>query len=365
MIHIRDAINLNVRHMKYKITVHFETSDSNDLLGSYNVQYREALAQYDSLNIYRSMLTIEAKRNKILTAESFKYSTLYRQVSKALWVYYVSTGLPNQIKSIQILKYSHSVYTNDFEIDICNIEQIVKSSSDISKLKLIKISSIGNKALEENDICRLCLNSGIYLLRANETNSNQERFEKLWKSFNALYKAYAKQDTDHECHRLLRNYIIRNSNLFPLSCVYTDRISYDEINGKLMWVKMIHNNFQSIKNADGFADQVLRNTDIRIIKLYNATISVREQYLRHKSRFNDVDSHLQRSLSNPIVNNSDFIATICLRYIYFVRNKYTHGERHDIVFNFIKGDARSEELSWLSDLLEMVCLDMMNLIVSF
>ena len=60
------------------------------------------------------------------------------------------------------------------------------------------------------------------------------------------------------------------------------------------------------------------------------------------------------------VNNSHLAATLCLKYAYFARNKLIHAENIESGFRLVPLNKEEEEVTWLSGMLVLLIVDLIN-----
>lgn len=89
-------------------------------------------------------------------------------------------------------------------------------------------------------------------------------------------------------------------------------------------------------------------------------MTVREKFLRDKGLYNDVETHLNHHIENKTLNNSHVTATLCIKYMYFVRNKSVHAEKVDSSFRLTSNTKEEIEVKWLSSLLDLLLIDLVN-----
>ncbi|TOG86432.1 hypothetical protein, partial [Vibrio parahaemolyticus] len=163
---------------------------------------------------------------------------------------------------------------------------------------------------------------------------------------------------DFDCHLFIRNDLINNPNSYPLILAKVSELTEPDIRANTRWIKFIHNDFSTIKQTRAFKDFVLRNEDHRIIKIFNDTLTVREDFLKEKGFYDEVVEHL--NANEATVNDSHLAATLCIKYAYFARNKLMHAENIESGFRLVPMNKEENELSWLSSLLVLLIQDLIN-----
>jgi hypothetical protein len=96
-----------------------------------------------------------------------------------------------------------------------------------------------------------------YLLIANTSLSDSDRFEKLWKSFNKLYTHIAGSNQDFTCLRSLRQFVIDNPNILTLSSNKVSSLTTNKLRS-IRWRGMILDNYDTEAKTGSFRDFFLR-----------------------------------------------------------------------------------------------------------
>ncbi|CAJ0773645.1 hypothetical protein R8510_03689 [Ralstonia chuxiongensis] len=123
---------------------------------------------------------------------------------------------------------------------------------------------------------------------------------------------------------------------------------------------MLQNNYPTAPRTKALRDTIVRTSDSRILEIYRETLSIRQAHLITAGYFNAVSTHINAGLAAPQFNDSDVVTTLCIKYMYFVRNKIAHAERTDSGFVFLRGSAEESEILWLTPMLEALIVDLVN-----
>jgi len=172
------------------------------------------------------------------------------------------------------------------------------------------------------------------------------------------YKAIGSSTTDFSCHKFIKKDLIENSAYYSLILNRVSKILVSEIRENTRWIKFSQNNFSTIKKTDAFRDFVLRNEDHRLVKIASDTLGVRESNLKEKGYFGDVIEHLKRH--ERTVNDPHLAVTLCIKYAYFARNKLIHAENIESGFRLAPLNKEENELTWLSGMLVLLIIDLIN-----
>nr|WP_152029954.1 hypothetical protein [Pseudomonas sp. LPH1] len=327
--------------------------------------YRSALSSTDSIDIFNKNLIIKIMRastspNPLQTHNS----TIYKQIVKALCLYYIFEKHPNQLREVIITTTKGRAAQTTIKIPKAQIKQIIGRTANLSVLGSIDPAK-APILLSESASGRAVLHAGTHLIKSIDSPSPFDRFEKLWRAFNALYKAFAKANTDHACHVALRNYIQNNPSNFPLSIAKVRPLTATDIRSKIRWNQMILNNYPTQTKTTAFKDSILRNSDPRILSMYQSSLPIRQTFLNNTGLYATVNTSIQAAISANIPRDSDVLSTLCIKYMYFVRNKIAHAERADHGFTFLHGSTDEAEVIWLSPFLEALVIDLINISDTF
>lgn len=327
--------------------------------------YRSASSLTDSINIFNKSVKIQTRRvssssNPLQTHNS----TVYKQIVKALCLYYILEQRPNQLREISISTTKGRAKPVTNNILKAHLKQVVGRTANLSILGKIDRAK-APILLSESPSGRAVLHAGTHLIKSLDSPSHFDRFEKLWRAFNALYKAFAKANTDHACHVALRDYIQRNPSKFPLSIAKVTPLTAADIRSKMRWNQMILNNYPTQARTTALRDSIVRNSDPRILSIYQDSLPIRQAFLNNTGLYAAVDTYIQTAIAANVARDSDVLSTLCIKYMYFVRNKIAHAERADHGFTFLHGSADEAEVIWLAPFLEALVIDLINISDTF
>ena len=340
------------------------STSSKLLLDKELVPYPQSKIYRDEITIKENNILISAKRsNKIDMNGIFinHNSAIFRQITKALIYYYCATRKPIQIKSITIRLISNKPY-DTIKLEDNNLNQIVDKNADLSSLENIDLVSLKAIFLETPK------NHGYlygltFLIKSLYADSQHGKFENKWKAFNAIYKAVAGKTSDHECHVFIRQHMTTNFSSYPLISSKIHSMSAEDIRSNIRWNKFVLNDFATLTKTKAFKEFVIRNEDHRLIKIIRDTITIRDEYLKSQNFYDDVMAHL--NAHENTTNDSHLAATLCIKYAYFARNKIIHAESIESGFRLIPLNKEEKEVAWLSSLLELLIIDLINNFNSF
>lgn len=350
---------VKTRTNEYIISIEMNSTSSKLILDKELLPYPQSKIYKDEITIRNNKISIIARRsnkvdmNGIFTNHN---STLFRQITKALVYYYCATRKPIQIKSIAIELISTKPHKS-IKLKSNDINQVVDKNADLSNLKNIKLDYLKNIFLETQK-SHGYLYGLTFLIKSLHADSQHGKFENKWKAFNAIYKAAAKKTSDHDCHIFVRQHMTTNYASYPLISSKINGMSVDEIRNNIRWNKFILNDFATINKTKAFRDFILRNEDSRLIRIIRDTITIRDGFLKSQGFYNDVMTHLNKYENT--INDSHLAATLCIKYAYFARNKLIHAENIESGFRLVPLNKEEKEVTWLSCLLELLIIDLIN-----
>lgn len=244
-----------------------------------------------------------------------------------------------------------------------NLRQVVMRSTNLTALASVNLIK-AELLLSETPAGRSVLHAATHLIKSLDSANPFDRFEKLWRAFNALYSAFAKAGTDHECQVKLRNYIQDSPSLFPLSIAMVTPLTTAQIRSKIKWNQMIFNNHPENKTT-ALKDTIFRNSDPRILEMYQSSLPIRKKFLTTANLYAATSAYIQNGISTNAPRHSDVLSTLCIKYMYFVRNKIAHAEKADHGFAFLHGSTDESEIRWLAPFLEALVIDLINISDTF
>lgn len=348
-----------------RIEIKFVCGSNKKKLFSGSSAFRSGSAGADVLKFYNKTVIIESNR-KTSQQQPLKQhnSTFYKQIVKAICLYYVLEQKPRPLREITIAQYLGSAREKRHTLGKKDLKQVISKGADLTALRAIDLTKAA-LILEETLRGRAVLYAITHLIRSLDSSSPFDRFERLWRAFNALYRALAKKGSDHDCHVVLRDHVQQFPQLFPLSLKYVSPLTASGMRPHLRWVQMIQNNHATPQKANMLRDSIMRVMDHRILKIYGDSLTVRTAHLNAINALPTIQAHIANHINLKTVRDSDVLSTLCVKYMYFVRNKITHAERADHSFSFLPGSADEVEIQWLAPILEVLVIDLINISDTF
>lgn len=353
------------RNYKYTILVRFSKTGSNNIIKDTQINY-----PFSNNNNYKDDLIIKEKSIKLTARRSKKNDlddifhnanmTIVSQLTKAIVYYYCTLGESNLISSIKVSRYYKDTLQLTKLINKPEISQVINRTSDLSILTNINTNEL-ESIFEENEKGHALIYALTHLINSCISNKPFVEFEKSWKSFNSIYKLKENKTNDRDCLIDLRSYMVNNISDFPISLSYVNGFSKDDVFKNISWRKMILNDFSHVGLTGSFKGFVLRISDIRLIEIIHETITLREAFLRSEGHYNCVIQHINSKILQNQCIDIELVAFLCLKYMYYLRNKVMHAERVDPNFHLLKNNSNEElKVKWCNEVLVRLIIDLIN-----
>ena len=353
------------RKNKYTINISFDGISNK--FEPYKIQssYIGSRSFKDDICISSNSIKIVAFRSSNINLDDIFYnhtSSMYIQILKSLIFYYLNLKTYEDIHNITISRVRKEKEMNSKVLKSSDLIQVL-SPNFIPLNKKFNFKNL-IKLFDDDEKGEAILIASSYIAKASSVTDEFEKFERLWKAFNKLYKFIGQSEKDHECHIELRKFILNNPTKFPLAIKNITSLDAKQLRVKLRWRALILNDYNTVKKTKAYHDFILRYTDSRIMQVLKETLAYRETYLKDKSLYNSVISHLNTNIQQNINNDSEMVSLLCIKYMYFVRNKLMHGEKIDSTLRLLP-NKELKELKWLNSTLEALVIDLINCNDSF
>ena len=358
------------RNYKYTVLVRFSRNGSNNEIKNTQINYpfSNDSSYKDNLIIKEKSIKLIANRSKKNDLNDIFYNsnlTIVSQLTKAIVYYYCVLGESNPISSIKVTRYHKKDLQKTKLIKKSEISQVIEQKSDLSILTNIKTNEL-ETIFEENEKGHALIFALTHLINSCISTKPFVKFEKSWKSFNSIYKLKGTSHKDSTCLQELREHMVTNIADYPISTFFVSTFSKDMIFNYISWRKMILNDFDTEAKTGYFKGFVERISDIRLIQIINETISIRKDFLSNKGLLIGVMNHISNKLSQNHNVDIDVVAFLCLRYMYYLRNKVMHAERVDPNFHLLKNDSNEEmKVKWCNEVLVRLLIDLININTKF
>lgn len=343
---------------EYVIEISFKTSIKNVIYMD-SVPYYGSSSYTDAFMITVDKIRIEANRSDIIPLDSIfhnHFSSLYNQIIKALIFYYCSTRIYTEIASIRITRSRNGKILESKLLQQNEFNQVIDSAFSLTNAiaheKLISL-------FLETPKGRSILIALSYLIRANTSLQESDKFEKLWKAFNKLFTVITGELKDFNCLRKLREFVINNPAILACSSAKVSQLSTNDLR-QIRWRSMILDFYDTEAKTEAFKDFVLRYTDIRMMEIVRDTnYGYRQDFLQNKGLLVQVQTHVNNALAANTFDNNEVVVFLTGKYMYFVRNKTFHGEKIDSSFRLL-ANKEDNELKFLNSVLEPYVIDLIN-----
>ena len=333
-------------------------------------RYKDVHAKYigckgntDLFHFTQKWFTITADRQHkyvdgtILTSST---NTLNSQLLKGLlFCYGLASDLPS-IHNISIDLYSKGKLIHSYQECKDFVQPLISNGHKNYRFSPQQLELIFDSTLKASAI-RIALS---YWLKAVDTNSSYQRFDCLWRSFGRIYLYNGNTKSDTTGQIKIRVLLINNIANFPTSISLAKQISLAEVES-FRWRKLILHEYKTMNKMPALKAFIERYTDGRIMKAMEDGISVRVNYLLNYEK-NNVKCDLwnppigiKNWLMNHFndVNDIEIITIICIKYAYFLRNQYFHGEIPENTFK-VKTSNEDNELEIINQLLECLIYEL-------
>jgi hypothetical protein len=348
------------RKNKYIINIAFNPIENNFRNYELDSSYVGSRNFKDKIKITPTSIEIIANRSTIVNLEDILYnhtSSMYIQILKSIIFFYLNSKIYTDINQIMIKRYRNDKLLKEINISTKDLAQI--SSKNFTalnqKLNLSKLE----KLFDDDEKGEAILIASSYILKASTLNDEIEKFERFWKAFNKLYKYIGNNQNEHACQRELREFILKNKDKFPLSIKEISSLNSNQLRKKLRWRTLILNDHSTIKQTKAFSKFVIRYSDYRIMNVLKETLVYREDFLKNEKLYDETLNHINSKIEEKIISDAEIVTLLCIKYMYFVRNKLMHGEKIDSTLRLLP-NKEIEELNWLNSILEALIIDLIN-----
>lgn len=347
------------KYTRYDFTIYIVMNEGEES-NSYGCKlpYKLSTTHEDNLCIIGRKISISGSRKKNLNVDEVfnsHNSEVHNQIIKSLCYFFLLNKKLVKIDSVEVVGFKG--ISKKFNSN--QINQVTKSNIALSNLSPLSLNFV-NVIFENSESGRSYYRALTHLISSECESNINDSFEKTWKAFNTLYKTITGKYQDHACHVELRAKILARPDLFPLSVNYCNTLSEDDIRSKIRWIAMIQNDYKDESHAKNFKDFVKRYSDYRIMNIMKKTLSVREVFLKNKGFYDEVEQHIEGHIKANTINDAEIVTMLCIKYMYFTRNKSMHGENFDSGFRLLIDNTQQQNTKWLKELLTLLIIDMFN-----
>jgi hypothetical protein len=299
----------------------------------------------DKLRISNHSINLICKRSKdrelARLIADFK-STINIQVTKGISFFAAVKGSIPLIEKIVIKKFDNlGVFLDKYETT-----KVIQPFNNKLPSNLILEADDLKVLFTEGKKAKTLLVALSFWLKGVTASQPGESFDKLWTSFNSLYSYITGEKSETEKLRRMRDFIISNVSLFPLSCELFDSFNKDKIR-ELQWRNLILNDHENYNDTKSFYGFIMRYSDYRINQVFKDILCYRKDYLLNQNLLTDTVNHINSCIVMNEKKNVEVLTFYLIKYSYFIRNKYFHGEKVNPTFHLIQNDE-VEELALLN-----------------
>lgn len=280
-------------------------------------------------------------------------NSLYLQMLKALAYYYAYANDVPKIKKVTIVRKQTG--REDYTYNEC--DSFLQPVDDDSVKACRFDSGVLDVVFTNSEKGNAVLTALTYWLKSYEyRNIPSLRFDALWRAFNCLYRYQTDNDKDFEGLRDFKGFIMGNQHLFPNSISITTGYA-QSIWDSFRWRALILNDYNAASKMNALSDFIQRYHDSRIMhSLYNI-ITVRQNYLEPADLWDSVVAHLSSNFATKC--DIETLTVLVIKYAYFVRCKYVHGELPENSFK-IEHTNIDKELTRLNELFTVFIFEIIN-----
>ncbi|WP_320053216.1 HEAT repeat domain-containing protein [uncultured Acetobacteroides sp.] len=375
----------------YSVQILFQKTNESITQERIDLEYVNKQGGSDELIITKDKLIINCFRqskinlNNIVFEES---NSIHSQIIKSLIYYYAQSVYFVEIKTLEIIRLNSTNKEVVLKLPSKNLrlDQILNNSFQGVQLNISQIKNIFKKD-DKSETLKYGLT---FLLKALVETEPSTKFERLWKSFNSIYRYIGNGENENECHRVLRNYILNNRESFENTVDLVKDLSIEQLRKHLRVSELIQNDYDSPSKVVAFLALIYRYSDSFISQLLLENIDYQKDFLcsilamdRIESKINKFDSlrnifsenknstdscvfykiakkHLEQNVKTPRRETKiEIIIFACIKYGYFVRNKMFHAEKHDLTFRFASNSIITE-LKWINEILQSLLIELIN-----
>ncbi|MCJ8315106.1 MAG: hypothetical protein HRU38_23935 [Saccharospirillaceae bacterium] len=357
------------RNYKYTILIRFSSS-TNHSIGSFDVEYPHSnnSSLQDKIIVKEKSIVITANRSKKTSISDILHNAntaMNRQISKSLAYYYAAVGEPNKITSIKVSRHLSGKLQEEERINKLGVRQIINIDNGLAHLKQINRSEL-DTLWKESEAGHDLLYAVTHLISSCSSPEPFQRFEALWKCFNSIYKLKAGGTQDSQSLRSLRTHMIANISKYPLSIAYVAPMTHDYIFSIVNWRNMILNDYKQESQSRFLLGFIERISDARLIKKIEDSLPIRQQFLDNEGLLPAVLAHIEQQKLLNVNNDIEVVAFMCLKYLYFARNKLIHAERVHPSFHLVKEHSNEElKIDKCSLILKLLVIDLLNFNTEF
>lgn len=375
----------------YSVQILFKKANDSIIPETIDLEYENKKNLKDELVVTKNKLTINCFRqskinlNNIIFDES---NNIHSQIIKSLVYYYSQSTSFIEIESLEIIRLNSTNKEVVLKLPNKNLKlkQILNKSFLGVELNINQIRNIFKKD-EKSEALKYSLT---FLFKALIEAEPSAKFERLWKSFNSIYRYIGNEENENKCHRILRKYILDNRESFEKTIDLVKNTPIEKLRNHFRISELIQNDYNSQNKVVAFLAFIYRYSDSMISQLLLENIDYQKEFLCSILSMDNIESKFNRFESlrdiyfnnktstdnsifykiakNQLIQNIKFpqnetkieiVIFACIKYAYFVRNKIFHAEKQDLSFRFASNSIVNE-LKWINEILQSLLIELIN-----
>lgn len=301
----------------------------------------------DNISFNMNKIIITGTRSKQIKIDNLLESvnsTYYYNIIKALLYTYFEKD-KFQVESIKIYidKVEQKGYKKTEIIQEFNYERLIYINSE----KLFGDKKTSDTAM--NALMNLTLSF----------RKKDLQFDFSWKCFNTLIREVFEESDDFEMLKKLRLDLEENYSDYPNISSFIPNMDATYMSTCHLNA-MICNNFPkgNIKKQSKLEEFFKEFTDYRVAEVLKEKMKCKIKDLNTIGKYADVESFYSQHIDQKTENEIDIIRLVILKYAYYLRCKYFHGEK--IPSTFLLVNHNQEELNRISIPVRILCKDLIE-----
>lgn len=352
----------NSRRNAFKIVITLDDDSTTVTSERHNLNYKFSRQYFDTLEMENNVITISGDRSdKPIFNEIFtnNQSEIYFQIIKSYTYYCISNGVIPDILEIRCYnkdnllekKYTRrSIRNLKPQKDACQLKNIIKTKATV----IFKATPESNKYLYAMTT----------LIRSMCSDDSNDIFEKLWKSYNSIYRVLSSQSSESGCLADMGIRMITRTMQFPLSVDAVKDLSSTDITSSTRWRRMLEYKYITKckpQNRENYLSEFLiKYSDTRLNEIAKLNIDLEKKPWTNSGLQATTSNTIQSNIAARTINDGEVIDALCNYYAYYLRNNTLHGDQADHSFRFIPDNKEERTLKFTSSILFAVVCDLIN-----
>jgi hypothetical protein len=182
------------------------------------------------------------------------------------------------------------------------------------------------------------------------------RFDYTWKCFNVLISKVFNKKKDFDMLKELRHSLEDSPNLYPNIISFSRNIDQSYLNDCFLNA-MICNNYPE-GSSKGLIEFCKDIEDARVLAVLKEKTKCKNKEIKSINEDVKLNKYFANGIKANIVKDTDVVRLIILKYAYYLRCKYFHGEKTPA--NFLIRGTNYAELLRISEPLALICKDLIE-----